>query len=78
MDTLAKLGAIEQAAHIYEICYRNAGVGFCFYEGPYDAEGHIPRDWRQHLVTHNYYPTIHEAIAAEFQRLGLDKDSAIG
>lgn len=73
---LAKLHKIEETVVIYNIHYCTAGVGFCFYDPPDDFEIDLkyPSDeWRQHLITHRYYPTFEEAVESEYKRLGLAK-----
>ena len=47
---------------LYEILFRNAGVGCVFYTGPSD----LPKNWRDSLVVDRYYPTFTEAIDAEY------------
>jgi len=72
LSTLAKLHAIEETATIYEIAYRNAGVGFMFFEGAVMDGTEAYRNtaaWRQHLVVHSYYPTFEAAVDGEYERL---------
>ena len=53
---------------LHQILFRNAGVGFQFYEPPDGYKIDI-RDtsgnWKQYLVIYDYYPTLKEAISAE-------------
>ena len=65
LDTLGKLQGIQERATVFAILWRNAGVGFQFYEGP---EEHSD-SWRDFLVVHHYYPTFEEAVEAEYERL---------
>jgi len=75
MDTLATLHAIEKMATIYEIVYRNAGVGITFYEGERMSGHEAYQDtWRRHLVVHAYYPTFEAAVDAEYARLGRGEE----
>jgi hypothetical protein len=62
-DVIEKLKAIRSMSVIYNICYRNAGVGFMFYEEPRSTR------WEDGLVVYAYYPTLEEAVDAEFLRL---------
>jgi hypothetical protein len=61
-----------QHAGLFQINFRNAGVGCVFYEGPRADDGApLPDDWRARLRVHAYYPTLTAAVNAECQRLGL-------
>ena len=65
---------------LYQILFRNAGVGLQFYEPPdgYDLkydnsiliEG-VTDYWRRYLIIRHYYPTLEEALTAELNRLEL-------
>jgi hypothetical protein len=65
MTTLEKLHWIESHANIYEICYRNAGVGIIFYYGILPP----PDDWRSKLSVERYYDSFEEAIGGEYDRI---------
>jgi hypothetical protein len=54
---------------LYDIMFRNAGVGCLFYTGPYDDEGFPPGQWKQHLSVDRYYSSFTVAIDAEYERL---------
>lgn len=64
--------ALLCAAGLYEIKFRNAGVGCAFYEGPRGVDGWVDRDaeWRPFLKVYGYHPTLSAAVDAELQRLG--------
>jgi hypothetical protein len=64
-DKIAHLRSVG----LYEIMFRNAGVGCLFYTGPYDDEGYPPSLWKQHLSVERYYPSFTAAIDAEYERL---------
>ena len=72
---------------LYDILFRNAGVGFLFYEPPdgFEIESEdrligglnlpMPTDsWKKYLVVHRYYPTLDEAISAEMTRLAIPQE----
>jgi len=67
MDTLRMLHEIEKKKCIYNIHYCKAGVGFCFYEGPFPA--YDVEDWKKYLSTYRYYPTFEEAVKGEWGRM---------
>jgi len=50
---------------LYNICFRNAGVGFMFYVGEYDEKGR-PTGERKMRIS-RYYPTFSEALKAELE-----------
>lgn len=56
-------------ASIYNINYRRAGVGFCFFEPPID--GAADGEWEKYLNVHRYYPTFEKAVEAEFDKIYL-------
>lgn len=67
VNTLSKLKAIERERVIYSIKYRKAGVCFTFDEA-------IPEDdWRNQLVTYEYYPSFEKAVNGEYSRICLEK-----
>jgi hypothetical protein len=55
---------------LYDILFRNAGVGLMFYLAPMGIPiEEFPNDsWKQHLYVHSYYPTFDEAVEAEYLR----------
>lgn len=66
-----------QEKGLYNIAFRNAGVGLMFFEPPDDGtigwEELVGEDdpnyrdmWRQYLAVERYYPTLDEAVNAEF------------
>ncbi len=67
-----KIGFLRSVG-LYDIMFRNAGVGLLFYTGPVDENGWIPeatsRTWRDYLVVDRYYPDFDAAIDAEYERL---------
>ena len=70
MTALEQLHAIEGSATIYDIHYCRAGVGIMFYEPPDRFEIFDKgEEWRRYLIVRHYYPTIEEAISAEYNRL---------
>ena len=71
MSTLEKLHALEKGAHIYQISWRNAGIGVMVYEGPYDEQGIPPENWKEHLITpaNAYARTFEEAIDRAYVRM---------
>jgi hypothetical protein len=72
-DLEERLDKLQERAHVHDICFRNAGVGILFYEGPDyygDDKPERPSDWRKHFLhVYKYYPTLREAIEAEHKRL---------
>lgn len=70
MDAMQKLEIIKQMRVIYNICFRNAGVGFQFYRGDFSDMGN-DGEWRKHLHIDKYYPSLAEAIEAEYNRLTI-------
>ena len=60
-----RLETLLERTHVHGILFRNAGVGFQFYEGG----THLRDDGREHLCVYNYYPTLQEAVEAEHERL---------
>jgi len=79
---LQKLSIIRKKANVFEIVFRNAGVAIVFFELPklsreeqieYFAVDRSPgrKDILLHkaLIVHQYYPTLPEAINAEYKRL---------
>lgn len=62
-NTLIDL-AEDNNAVLYNICFRNAGVGFQWYE-----ENTENKTWKDGLVVHAYYPSLAEAMEGEFIRL---------
>lgn len=61
-----KITALRDAG-LYDIMFRNAGVGCLFYEGPRDDDGFaVTGEWKRHLVVNKYYPTFSQAIDAEY------------
>lgn len=61
IDDLRELAESKQQI-LYNLCFRNAGVGFQWCDGNKD-------NWEKALYIMNYYPTIEEAIDAETERL---------
>lgn len=65
---------------VYEISFRNAGIGVMFYEpGSGVRHGltthHLGKDaWRNDLVVYGYHKTLREALVAEALRLAIQKD----
>jgi len=70
MQTLEKLEAIREYKVVYQILFRNAGVAIQFYDPPDDfkAKG-SDETWRNFLKINKFYPTIKEAIDAEYSRV---------
>jgi hypothetical protein len=69
----AQLKLIRQLAEsrgctLYAILFRNAGVGFQWYEEARCKAG-VGKDFNTGLVVYHYYPTIEDAYAAEIERL---------
>ena len=70
---MTQLEELENLPGIYQVCFRNAGIGIMFYEPP---EGYQPTNywenkdkWKQYLIVHHYYPTLEEALIEETKRL---------
>lgn len=64
------LKVIEKARTIYNISYRNAGVGFLFYNPTKVYPGGSKNEeWRKSLTVDRYYDTFEQAVKAEFDRL---------
>lgn len=78
MTDLERIEELHQRG-LYNILFRNAGVGLLFYEPPAGFEieymmgsgigYHIKDEWRKYLVVRHYYPTLEEAVSAELERL---------
>ena len=74
-DHKEMLEAIQERVVVYDIHFRNAGVGFAFFEPPAGYEdrpfkrGEIDDSWKRYIVVNHYHPTLWEAIEAEYQRL---------
>lgn len=79
LNTLMEL-AESKGETLYEICFRNAGVGFVWHNekkaGPVPQEfapyeyGSFMSAWtKAGLVAYRYYDTVSEAIAEETKRL---------
>jgi len=69
LNTLEDMAA-TQGAVIYNICFRNAGVGIQWYEEKRQGEHN---DFKQGLVIYSYHPTFREAVSAEIKRLQESK-----
>jgi hypothetical protein len=67
MNDLAHMIQALRARGLYNIMFRNAGVGLLFYEGVYDEEGFPPGDWKKDLRVNKYYDTLIEAVEAEYR-----------
>ena len=67
MKILEKLRAIEKSKVIYNICFRNAGVGFMFY----DERLVKNNDFKTGLTLEHYYPTFTKAVREEYKRLSI-------
>lgn len=77
MTTLEKLEALHnlETCTLYDIMFRNAGVGMMFYY-PEKVPNNIlpegrtpPKNWEQGLSVQRYYPTFEECVDAEYARL---------
>jgi hypothetical protein len=69
MTTLQKFGKLNKSLRIHAILFRNAGVGFQFYEPPQDDPvDKLPDNWRDYLVVRRYYPTLIKAVNAEYRQ----------
>lgn len=69
-----KMEYIVLHARVYNICHRNAGWAFQFYEPPdgVDVDEHPyphPSD-REFLHVYEYHQTFRRAVNAEYARLG--------
>lgn len=71
MTDVVVLDSIEKLRErgLHQILFRNAGVGFQFYEPPEGFEIEINRSWKKYLIIRQYYPTLEEALSAELARL---------
>ena len=80
--TLQKLAEIRKKATVHEILFRNAGVALCFFElekltreeqieyfAVDRAAGRKDILMRKALIVHQYYPTLPQAINAEYKRI---------
>lgn len=61
--------AFLQERGLYDIHFRNAGVGLTFFEPPEWKELTNMPEWKQHLKTHRYYPSLVEAVNGEYERV---------
>jgi len=63
------LSAGDHGFVLYDIMFRNAGVGLLFYN---ERTGGIPaklnNSWKEHLSVTKYYPTFKEAIEGELKK----------
>ncbi len=64
---MALLG-LENDAMMYEIAFRNAGVGVCWHEKS-RVKGTGPNNWKEGLVTYKYYDDMVTMVQAELARL---------
>lgn len=64
IELIRELGR-DRGATLYAILFRNAGVGFHWYEGPRQ----VGEEFNTGLVVYRYYPTIDDAYVAELERL---------
>ena len=69
IDLNLLIDQIEEKASIYNIHRCMAGWGIQFYEPPEGFEMTQNNNWRDHLVTHDYYPTLEECVKAEHTKL---------
>jgi hypothetical protein len=63
--------ASQQGAHVYDICFRRAGVGIKWFEER-RAPGWNPcnfGDFRPGLVVYGYQPDLTQAVCFELRRL---------
>lgn len=65
LTIIDKLHAIEENKRVYSISYRNAGVGFLFF----DSDFELTDKWRDNLTIERYYKTFEDAVNAEYKRL---------
>lgn len=64
------LAEVRKRVCVYDILFRNAGVGILFYDPPAHWEPESPYEFkREFLVVHRYYPTLRAALRAELRRL---------
>jgi hypothetical protein len=79
LEQVQALGA-QHGATIYEILFRNAGVGVLWHESAREKDqadrtgrdGRVfcdPGDWRSGLVVYQYHKDLRTALEAELARL---------
>lgn len=68
LDNL-KNKAEEKGFVLYDICFRNAGVGIMFFDENGGGSDYPPRsNWKNYLFIDKYYDTLREAIVFETER----------
>lgn len=83
LDDLSIEDKVEQLREkgLYDIAFRNTGVGLMFFEPPADfiypewtpgmSESELKerdRSWRKYLTVETYYNSFDEAVSAEFEK----------
>lgn len=68
-DLEKRITELKERQTVYNIMFRNAGVGILFYIGSGQPESY-QKGWElRDLIVHQYYPSLKEAVEAEHARL---------
>jgi len=91
LEMLHALQTRKDGKVLYNICFRNSGVGMTFWEPPSREAGcellgsaccklstkEQTEEWRQYLITERYYPTFEQAVKEEYKRMMKRKPGGV-